>query len=144
MPTGSGRRKLPAMHRAYPGLRRRRWWVAALLPALLLRALIPAGFMPAVGAGSLALVFCEPSALGAAGPGAHHHHHGQDPTGHGSHAASGECPFAQSAAPVLPTVPALDHGHPQLAHVAAIRRDDQVFRTVPPRHAAARGPPESC
>jgi hypothetical protein len=49
---------------------RRRWWAAAFLPALLLRALIPSGFMAAVREGSLAFVSCEPGALVAAGPNA--------------------------------------------------------------------------
>ncbi len=128
----------------WPGLRidRRTWWALALLPALLLRALVPAGFMPAVGSGSLALVFCEPAGQ-AAGPHAHHHP-GADGAGHGRHSASAECPFAQSAAPALPTLAAVAIGHPLVAHVPAARRGDERLPTVPLRHAAARGPPESC
>jgi hypothetical protein len=130
------------MSRPGPRIQRRRWWAAALLPALLLRALIPAGFMPAVGAGSLAFVFCEPGALVAAGPQAPHHHPGHDGAGQGPHSASGECPFAQSAAPSLPTLAALPPAHPLIAHVPALRREDPALRSVPLRYAAARGPPE--
>jgi hypothetical protein len=133
------------MQRLSPAKRRHRWWATALLPALLLRALIPAGFMPAVGAGSPGLVFCEPGAAGTAALPAHHHHpHGHDDAGHGSHRAAGECPFAQSAAPALPAAPALACLPLPIATLAATAGEDQVFLSVPLRHAAARGPPESC
>jgi hypothetical protein len=114
----------------------------ALLAALLLRALVPAGFMPAVGSGSLALVFCQPGAPIAAGPHARHHHQGHDGAGQGSHSASSACPFAQSAAPSLPTLAAPPPAHPLVAHVRALRREDSGLRSVPLRYAAARGPPE--
>jgi hypothetical protein len=117
-----------------------RWWARALLPLLLLRALIPAGFMPAVGAGSLALVFCEPAAL-AAGAHAAAHHHGHGDTGHSGHLASAECPFAQSAAPALPTLAALPPAQPLVAHVAATTHAQSILPAAPPRHTAARGPP---
>jgi hypothetical protein len=123
--------------------RRRQAGIAALLAALLLRALVPAGFMPAVAAGSLALVFCEPGVLGA-GAHAHRHHPGPDGAGSGGHCASTECPFAQSAAPVLPSVVPLLHAPPRLARLAPLRREDQVQRSAPARHAAARGPPAFC
>ena len=131
------------MHRVGPRIDRRTWWVLALLPALLVRALVPAGFMPAVGAGSLALVFCEPGAMAAA-PHAHHHVPGPDGAAHGAHSASAECPFAQSAAPALPTVAAVAIAPPLVAHLMAARRDEAAPTTLPLRHAAARGPPESC
>jgi len=125
---------------AHPASRRHRGWAIALLAALLLRALVPAGFMPAVGAGSLALVFCEPGALVAAGVhGAHHH--GHDGAGNGTHSAAAECPFAQSAAPSLPTLAALPPAHSLVAHVLALGRVTSALRPVPLRYAAARGPP---
>jgi hypothetical protein len=117
-------------------IQRRSWWAAAFLPALLLRALIPAGFMPAVGEGSLALVFCEPGALVAAGPNALHHHPGHDRAGQGPHSASSECPFAQSAAPSLPTLAAPLPAHPLSAHVPALRREDPALCSVPLRYTA--------
>jgi len=131
------------MQRAGLRIDRRAWWVLALLAALLVRALVPAGFMPAVGAGSFALVFCEPGAM-ALGPHAHHHHPGPDGTGRGTHSASPECPFAQSAAPALPTLAAVAIAPPRIALVPAARRDDEVLTAAPLRYAAARGPPESC
>jgi hypothetical protein len=114
----------------------------ALLPTLLLRALVPAGFMPAVGSGSLARVFCEPGAQVTVGPHAPHHHPGDDGAGQGPHSASSECPFAQSATPSLPTLAALPPAHPLIAHVPAPGREDSILRSVPLRYAAARGPPE--
>ena len=127
---------------AAPGIQRRTWWVVALLAALLLRALIPAGFMPAIGSGSLALVFCEPGAEVAAGSPSSHHHTGHDGAGQGKHSASSECPFAQSAAPSLPTLAAVPPAHPLIGHVPALRREDSALRSVPLRYAAARGPPQ--
>lgn len=109
---------------------------------LLVRALVPAGFMPAVGAGSFALVFCEPGALAAAGSPVPHHHHGHDGAGHGAHSASAECPFAQSAAPALPTLPAVAPAHPLVAQVSPGALASAAPASVPHRHAAARGPPE--
>jgi hypothetical protein len=128
------------MNEAGSRIQRRRWWAGAFLPVLILRALIPAGFMPAVGAGSLALVFCEPGVL-AAGAHAAHQHHGQDGPGHAGHLAAGDCPFAQSAAPALPALAAVAVAHPLVAHVPAIRPEDPALRFVPLRHTAARGPP---
>jgi hypothetical protein len=104
-------------------------WRVALVAALLLRALVPAGFMPA--AGSLALVFCEP---GAFAPHAHHAHHG----GHG---VAAECPFAQSAGPALPTLALAPPAHPLVSHVPAVGREPGARCDAPLRYAAARGPP---
>src|SRR6266566_8938908 len=61
-----------AMSAGLPYLRgRRRRFAALLLPALLLRALIPFGFMPLIGASGLTLGFCPgegalPAGLAAA------------------------------------------------------------------------------
>ena len=68
------------MNRALPHLQTRRQWLAwMLLPALLLRALIPAGFMPVAGAGGLHLGFCPGAGEvppGVAAPATHASHHG--------------------------------------------------------------------
>jgi hypothetical protein len=70
-----------------------------LLQAILFRALIPVGFMPAPGAdGGLSVIFC--AAVGGAHGPAHAHHHGHDGAteeGHGSGHAQYSCPFAASA-----------------------------------------------
>jgi len=89
--------------RASTSLRSRRWLIAALiLPALLLRAAIPAGFMPAMDARhGLVLEICPGVASPGVEPGsaaghAHHHHGDSTPRSH-----DGLCPFALSAGPAL-------------------------------------------
>lgn len=76
-----------------------------LLPALLGRALIPAGFMVMAGDdGRMTIVLCPgefdaPAPTSAADPHAHHHH--GDVAGHPSHSKGHfTCPFALSASPV--------------------------------------------
>jgi len=78
---------------ARPGL------LGALLAALLLRMLVPAGFMVERGA----LVPCDGVAAAAA-PAVHHHgghSQRQEPAGH----RQAPCPYAALAAPVLPPLP---------------------------------------
>jgi len=81
----------------------KRRWALLALPALLLRALIPVGFMPVATADGLSIEFCPDAgplpaaASAAADPHAHHHHHhqgGPDPSSASHHAP---CPFAASA-----------------------------------------------
>jgi hypothetical protein len=90
--------------KALPRLRKqRRRWALLALPALLLRALIPVGFMPLATAQGLSIEFCPDAgplpvaASAAADPHAHHHHHhagGADPSSASHHAP---CLFAASA-----------------------------------------------
>lgn len=85
------------------GRRRTRGWVAyALLAGLLVRALIPVGFMP----GPSGLEFCQggmPSMSAMASMPAHHHHHveGQQAPSHSTGHGEG-CVFAGSAAGLAP------------------------------------------
>jgi hypothetical protein len=72
--------------------------LAAILPALLLRALIPFGFMPVAGSGGPTMQLC-PGAAAAAG--AHHHHGGGSTPAGTAHAV---CVFAASAAPAVARV----------------------------------------
>jgi hypothetical protein len=83
--------------------RRRRRWALLALPALLLRALLPVGFMPLASADGFSLELCPdagrlPAAASAAADlHAHHHHHadaGQDASSAAHHAP---CLFAASA-----------------------------------------------
>jgi len=79
---------------------RKRSWLSGLpLAAVLFRALIPVGFMPAVAAdGSLGMIFC-PIAV-STGPGAAHEHHPGHDGGSAGSAGTGHqqlaCPFAAS------------------------------------------------
>jgi hypothetical protein len=84
--------------------RRARPLLAAILPVLVLRALIPFGFMPVAGSGGPAMALCPGAeAMGAAPFG--HQHHGTGSPGGSAHAL---CAFAASAAPaVAPVAPAM-------------------------------------
>lgn len=91
------------------GRRRRSWWAAIVLPGLVLRALIPVGFM----AGHSGLELCW-GAGAMPGMEGHHHphlsdHDRHDGPGHPSHSTEhgAVCVFAASAAGLAPpSVPA--------------------------------------
>jgi hypothetical protein len=101
--------------------------VAFLLPLLVFRALIPAGFMASPIAGSLQLVFC----------GTGHHDHA-----HHSTAGDPTCPFAQSAGPApLPTLPMLPTSVEALAFDLPTTVAQTVVQFGPLRQQTPRGPP---
>jgi hypothetical protein len=117
-----------------------------LLPALLYRAAIPAGFMPMVDdQGQLALVFC-PGKVAVRDindvHAAHHHSHHDNTTHSGdSFKQHVPCPFALSAGPsplpdmlVVPSQPA------NPAHVAA-EIPLKAFSPTIVRAQSARAPP---
>lgn len=93
------------MTRLFPSLRPGLF--ALLFGALLLRMLVPAGFMIGTGAaGGPGLVLCDgyaPPPPPAAMPMVHGGHHGpqHDPARH----REAPCPYAALAAPVLPPLP---------------------------------------
>jgi len=98
---------------AQPGRQRQeRLWIAGLLlPAILYRALIPAGFMPAIGSdGALRLQFCPGADRAAADTRPVHAHHHGGASGDSGGAGHGQllCPFAATAGPApLPAMTAL-------------------------------------
>lgn len=110
---------------------RRHWLVAILLPMLVLRALVPAGFMAAAtGDGGVHMQFCAHVGM--------HGSHAPDP----KQGADPRCPFAQSASPApLPVLPVTAPG------ALVIDSDRPVFvaRATgsfgPPRQQSPRGPP---
>lgn len=113
---------------------------------LLLRALVPSGFMLAQVDGGLSLVLCEAEAM-TAGPHTtgHHHHAGALHSGHDSdpsfHGDTG-CPYAQSgAASLLPTLPRLAGTAPALSFPAPPRVAQTITGSGPPRQQSPRGPP---
>ena len=101
------------MSAGLPYLRSRgRRWTTLLLPALLLRALIPFGFMPMVAGGGLTIGLCPGEAPLPPGIAAAHHaeqHAGHSAAEHGGgHAGDfgggahhAPCLFAASAAPAV-------------------------------------------
>jgi hypothetical protein len=110
------------------------------LPALLLRALIPVGFMPVATADGLSIEFCpDAGPLPAADPHAHHHHHhqgGPDPSSATHHAP---CLFAASAtlaavpATVTLVAPPALAGHSALLAPAARSFVPSILRAQIPR-----------
>ena len=101
------------MSAGLPYLRsRRRRLAALLLPALVLRALIPFGFMPVVAGGGMAIGFCPGEAALPPGIAAAHHshapqldhqasHHGGHSGDAGGGAHHAPCLFAASATPAF-------------------------------------------
>jgi hypothetical protein len=81
---------MSAMRQAISRRRARRGWLLGLvLPALLLRAFIPAGFMPASGA-PLSVEICpEGFPVGLLTHADHHHHHDGDRHDRSEHCAFG-------------------------------------------------------
>ena len=147
------RSALPTEHRETShligwGRKRSRRWVALVLPGLLLRALIPLGFMPMFGPGlSVQLMLCEgyapvpsPAAempmdmpmdmpMGATG------HH--SPT-HQDHAA---CPFG--ASPVFASLPVFSVELPTISPAAKqpLQSAQLAHLQITPRAQSPRGPP---
>lgn len=131
---------------AFTHLRSRRHQLTWLvLPALLLRALIPAGFMPLAGTGGAYLGFCP--GAGAPDPSAlvgHAHHHSHDeggapgaPAGAHHHPA---CVFSVGAATATAAAVALVSA--VTAPQAPADRADSLV-VLPPilRAQSSRGPP---
>ena len=115
----------------------------ALLPALLYRAAIPAGFMPMVEDGRMVLMFCpgEVATRPLNDPhAAHHHHHDSDRSKPAS-VQHAPCPFAASAGPApLPVAAAISSPPPKPGHVPA-QIIAQFFSPAVVRAQAARAPP---
>lgn len=138
----------------------RRRFATLLLPALLLRALIPFGFMPLLGGSGLTIGFCPgegalPAGLVAANVQLQHaahlghdhspvgapHHGGPGDPAHGSHDAP-PCPFAASAKPVFaPAILALASG-PAQATPNEPYAAPTVFLPTVLRAQSPRAPPQ--
>lgn len=113
--------------------------IAWLLALVLLRSLVPVGFMPAWGAGGFTLVLCEGQGWAPPG-GSHHHHHGVDAPA-ATHAHGEDCSFAQSAhAALVSGFEAAPVGIDVPVGVAPCI-ESRIFPPDLPRHRAARGPP---
>jgi hypothetical protein len=131
---------------ALPRLRkRRRRWALLALPALLLRALIPVGFMPVATADGFSIEFCPDAgplpaaASAAADPHAHHHHHTEGGPDRSSASHHAPCPFAASAtlaaapeAAAVAAPPALERA-PGEADVSARAFVPSIVRAQSPR-----------
>jgi hypothetical protein len=120
-----------------------------VLPLLLLRLLVPAGFMPMAGSGGLEIVLCPAAAAlppGVAMAHAGHHMH------HAGHAGGSEPPAAEHHAPCLfaagaapPLAPAVLLGAAPAALAAAPLPAQARASAIPVtlRAQSARAPPEA-
>ena len=117
------------------------WATLLVLGVLFLRALVPAGFMPAPVDGRLAFVVCD--AEMSAGIHQHHHHSGHDHAAHHEGAHSDPiCPYAQSAGPApLPTLPVLAGAAASDQMVPPTAVTQTFLRFGPTRQQTSRGPP---
>jgi hypothetical protein len=119
------------------------WAPQLVCAALLLRALVPAGFMLAPVDGHLAFVLCD--AEMSAGEHQHPHHPGHDNAAHhqGVH-GDPTCPYAQSAGPApLPTLPVLVSAATLDRLLAPSGATQTLLRCGPTRQQTPRGPPLS-
>jgi hypothetical protein len=132
-----------------------RWWVAFLLPGLLLRALVPVGFMPMVGPDhGIRLAICESYApvpwttpsmsmdMPMDAPAHQHAGHATHAGGHSpAHQAQGSCPYGSSPAlGALPTLAVLPEAV-QRSPEAALASSQIRYFEVSPRAQSPRGPP---
>ena len=130
--------------------RRRRCWALLALPALILRALIPPGFMPVAAEQGLSIEFCPDA--GALPPGialtasahSHHHHHHQHAGGPDSSSAAHHTPclFTASATLAPAPVPAALLGADPARHESVEpARGLQLHLPSIVRAQSPRGPP---
>ena len=136
------------------GRHRANWWVALVLPGLLLRALIPLGFMPMFGPHfSVRLTLCEgyapvpsmamdmsmdmPMAASMDGPALHH----PDAPGKGIPQERVTCPHG--ASPTLAALPALRAVSltVQVAATSLLSSPQVTYFGLSPRAQSPRGPP---
>jgi len=127
--------------------RQRQWLLAVLvLPVLVLRALIPIGYMPVSERGGLYIDFCpgeaQPPGVLAPQSLAHHHHHGG--AGHGTPApvSHAPCLFALSASPAFAPAVATAAVIPPASTVPAESPALRVFVPAIVRAQSPRGPPQ--
>jgi hypothetical protein len=127
--------------------RRRQWLPAALvLPILVLRALIPVGYMPVSDRGGLYIDFCPgeaqpPGALAASHLAHHHHHKGAD-QGTPAPESHAPCLFALSASPAFTPAVLAAAVIPPAATPPAESPARRVFVPAIVRAQSPRGPPQ--
>lgn len=131
--------------------RRRRCWALLALPALLLRALIPAGYMPVAEEQGLSIEFCPDAgalppgiALSASAHSHHHHDHRHAGGGPDSSSATHHTPCLFTASGTLAPAPAeaaLLAAGPAHHDAAEPARGPQLHLPSIVRAQSPRGPP---
>jgi len=110
-------------------------WIALLLPLMLLRALLPAGYMPVVAQDGLQIVMCSD---GLADPS------DSAPGGDHSQTQVGDsCLFAHAATFAPPMAAACCLAASPISFFARLDPSTASPGTGPPRLHSARGPPHS-
>ena len=132
------RRRLTAVISGFSVLRKRRLTLALwIAPALLFRALIPAGFMLEPVDGRAQIVLC-----GAEARSAMHHPGGHDHAGHQHFHPDPTCPYAQAAgAAPLPSIQALGATPVATVFVPPTGRQLTYAQFGPARQHSPRAPP---
>lgn len=117
---------------------------AVLLGAVLLRAIVPAGYMPAAPGQGLLFELCDsglPTSFAAALDGHSHHNEHAGHSAHESHSAFGDCSFghilsgASMDAPDVPELPIVPADTAAPVILADVRSAQRVHARSP------RGPP---
>jgi hypothetical protein len=120
--------------------RHTRFLIALLLPLMVLRAMLPAGYMPVAENGALRIIMCSDGIYAsAADQGA------KQTTTNNDHKAPpnySDCPFAHAAVDAPPVVvTALLVDAPLTLAFNTSARAQLPLTTGPPRQLSARGPP---
>jgi hypothetical protein len=122
--------------------------IAWLLALVLLRSLVPTGFMPAGEDGRFTLILCEgqgslpiPAVPMPAAAGHHHHHHEGGSAPSSGHHMGEDCAYAQSAHPALAAAFELPPAPVPMLFAAAPAFASRAPHAALPRYRAARGPP---
>jgi len=116
--------------------------IAWLLVLVLLRSLIPTGFMPVWTSGHFELSLCEGQGTAFASSQAHHHQSSKSGTAleHGVHSGE-DCAYAQSAHPALALAWILVSAPASAMTVASPESGFCGPHFSPARYCAPRGPP---
>ena len=133
---------MPGVTTGLSYLRTRRRLALLVLPALLLRALIPLGFMPVAAGGGLAIGLCPGEGPMPSGVAGHAQHAGEGAGGRdATHHAP--CLFASGATATSASLPAAALPATAGATVSGERTAIRVFVPAILRTQSSRGPPPS-
>lgn len=114
--------------------------IALLLPLMVMRGLLPAGYMASAEDGTLRIVMCSAGLVAPADSSSSEYPAGEDP-GNPSVADPGQCLFAHASVPAPPAPLVFFSSVPAPAWRRTLGSFTLPQSTGPPRSAAARAPP---
>ena len=115
--------------------------MSLLLALVLVRSLIPAGFMPGWVDGALTLIVCDGHAYRPGSSAHQHHHHAGGGSPSTEQTSGDDCSYAQSASPALAfSLDLTPATAPCVAWTLTVIPAGEQ-RDPPRRYASARGPP---